>query len=174
MLYSAYKCIFFPSSLPLSLLPPSLLSFLSFPLPSPPLFFFKYSTQQSSVEIQVNAAIQKTDWPASRIATKWHLWAFHSLVLCHDNAQCPMWSILFPRLVKGIILKLLSTQSFRQSLATNRVGQSLYDLDLPWCHTASMTIPIYIHLPRSLFGSFLWNVGGSPLTIIQSKNVIPG
>ena len=165
MVYSAYISAF-------SFLPPSLLSFLSFPLPSPPLFFFKYNTQQSSVEIQVNAAIQKTDWPAST-ATKWHLWAFHSLVLCHDSAQCPMWSI-FPCLVKGIILKLFSTQSFRQSLATNRVGQSLYDLDLPWCHKASMTIPIYIHLPRSLFGSFLWNVGGSPLIIIQSKNVIPG
>ena len=153
----------------------AIISFFSFPLPSPPLFFFKYNTQPSSVEIQVNAAIQKTDWPASRIATKWHLWAFHSLVLCHDSAQCPMWSILLPHLVKRIVLKLFSTHSFRQSLATNRAGQSLCYLDLPRCHTASMTIPIYIHLlPRSLFGSFLWNVGSSPLTIIQSKNVIPG
>ena len=165
----------FLSFLPPYFPPSSLFSFFSFPLPSPPLFFFKYNTQPSSVEIQVNAAIQKTDWPASRIATKWHLWAFHSLVLCHDSAQCPMWSILLPRLVKRIVLKLFSTHSFRQSLATNRPGQSLCYLDLPRCHTASMTIPIYIHLlPRSLFGSFLWNVGSSPLTIIQSKNVIPG
>lgn len=85
----------FPSFLPISSFLPFFPFFFISPLPSPPPFF-KYNTQPSSVEIQVNAAIQKTDWPASRIATKWHLWAFHSLVLCHDSAQCPMWSILLP------------------------------------------------------------------------------
>lgn len=155
--------------------PPSLLSFFSFPLPSPPLFFFKYNTQQSSVEVQINAAIQKNWFACIKNSNQ-----MASLGFSLPNLvpwQCPMPNVEHPLSMSGpknsleIILNsefqavIGNQQSWPVSLLSWSPLMPHNQHDNPYLHTPPAKIPLWV---------FPLECRQLPLTIIQSKNVIPG